>query len=194
MPPFPVDPDNDTVLDLILRWAETTPDAVAFIEDGLAPLSYLGLAKAVARIGGALGRLGLAPGARLGIAHSGRAEMAVAILGAMGRAGVIPLNPALTEPEFLNYLHRLGVTSVMVEAGLDTAATVAAEALGLPVIEIAGAGAGFEVRPVSGQPRGRAAELSRATPENAAGDGGTAGSEDVAIILMTSGTTAAGRR
>ncbi len=44
MTPFPVDPEKDTICDVIRRWAETQPNAPALLSEDNAPLTYSALA------------------------------------------------------------------------------------------------------------------------------------------------------
>ena len=50
MPPFAIDPDKDTICDVIRRWAEVQPDAPAVLkigssEEDVRTMSYSGLAQ-----------------------------------------------------------------------------------------------------------------------------------------------------
>ncbi len=59
MPPFAIDPDKDTLLDVIGRWAEVQPDAPVFLAAGQDPLSYGALARAIEHMHVALNDYGL---------------------------------------------------------------------------------------------------------------------------------------
>ena len=104
--------------------------------------------------------------------------MATAFLSVASAAASAPLNPAYRQDEFEFYLEDLKAKALIVEAGSESPALRAAEKLGVKLIALtpepqAGAGA-FRL---SGVATGAAARL------------GPAETDDVALILHTSGTT-----
>ena len=62
MTPFPVDPEKDTICDVIRRWAETQPNAPALVSEDNAPLTYSALAAQSDDIGALLYTSGLGRG------------------------------------------------------------------------------------------------------------------------------------
>ena len=113
-----------------------------------------------------------------GIAHPGGAEMAATLIGVTGCTTAVPLNPAYTVGEFAIHLHDRGVNALIVEACMDTPARDAAERLGIPVLE---------VELVDNSVAGNVA--LRPGPEQMARQPGPATSDDLALVLATSGTT-----
>ena len=92
MPPFPINPEKDTICDVIRRWAEVQAHAPVLVSDDKEPLSYSALAALMDDIRNVLNASGLGRGDRIGIVHSGGAAMVSAILGVMNGATAIPLN------------------------------------------------------------------------------------------------------
>ena len=96
---YSFDLEKCTIREAILRWAELQPEAPALESDGKAPLSYRALASLIDDIRNALNASSLGRGDRIGVVHSGGAEMLCAILGVMSGATAIALNPSLkTDP------------------------------------------------------------------------------------------------
>ena len=73
MPAIPIDPEKDTICDVIRRWAEVQPDAPAIIEEDEAPLTYGALVAAMDEIRAALNSSGFGRGTRIAVVHSGGA-------------------------------------------------------------------------------------------------------------------------
>jgi acyl-CoA synthetase (AMP-forming)/AMP-acid ligase II len=105
-------------------------------------------------------------------------EMAAAFAAVGAGATTAPLNPAYRAEEFDFYLTDLKAKALLVEAGSDTPALEVAARHGIPAIELTvpeGAPAGsFELK---GESLGETSET------------GPAESDDIALILHTSGTT-----
>ena len=89
------------------------------------------------------------------------------------------MNPSYTVNEFAGYLRDMGVNAVMVPAGRDTPARTAAERMQLMVLEFASDQNGATLT---------AAGARRSDP--ASERAGPAGPDDIATVLLTSGTTA----
>ncbi len=64
------DPGNETICDIIRRWAQMRPDAPAFLSEDKAPLNYAGLARIIERIGDTLQGAKLGRGDRIAIVLS----------------------------------------------------------------------------------------------------------------------------
>ncbi|MQA66285.1 MAG: AMP-binding protein, partial [Alphaproteobacteria bacterium] len=171
---------NESMGDIVRRHADATPDAPAIVAEDRRPLTYRELAQQSDRIRERLNSMGFGRGDRIAIVGPNDAPMAALITGVMGGATAMPMNPELSLAEFVVYLRDLNAQAVAIESGLETAARIAAREIGLPVLEIerlAGEIAGtVDIRP--GVSAGKAK-----VPEPAQAD-------DLAFVLMTSGTTA----
>jgi len=142
------------------------------------PLNYARLHDRVSRLAGALQRAGIRRGDRVGIVLPNGPEMAVAFLSAAVIAAAAPLNPAYSETEFEFYLSDLDAKGIIVQRGIDTAARAAAKKLGVTVFELCTDGnAGSGAFQLAGVPA--------AGPPSSFGR-----TDDVALVLHTSGTTA----
>ena len=157
-------------------------DAAAVIALNCPALTYKGLRAHVEQTVVALNRLGIGRNDRVAIVLPNGPEMATAFLSIAAGATTAPLNPAYRLEEFDFYLSDLGAKALLVEQGSTSPAIEAAAAHNIPVLEIAvdeNEPAGlFEI--VSSQ--GMAWEGS-------ASSNGTAGPDDIALVLHTSGTT-----
>jgi acyl-CoA synthetase (AMP-forming)/AMP-acid ligase II/thioesterase domain-containing protein len=175
---MPSEPKPGTIGETIQRWAERTPDAPAFIAEDRLPLTYGALAELMARFGRTLNGSGYGRGDRIGIVHSGGAEMASTLLSVASYATAVPLVPAYTVGEFAIHLHDRNVKGLIVEAGLETPARAAAERLGLPVLEVE-----LVDDSVAGD------VVLRPGPEQRARQPGAATPDDYMLVMATSGTT-----
>lgn len=168
-----------TMYDVVRHWAQLTPDAPALLADGQEALSYRGLLQSIDAIGAALNAFGIGRNDRVAILHPGGAEMATAIMGIWCHAAAAPLNPAFTVGEFAVYLRDLGVKALAIAEGMESQARIAAARLGLPVFEI--------VTPQGGGTAGKV--TLKGVPVGDAKAIGPAESDDLALLLTTSGTT-----
>ncbi len=128
-----------------------------------------------------LNMLGIGRNDRVAIVLPNGPEMASAFVAIAAGATTAPLNPAYKQDEFSFYLDDLKAKAVVVEAGSDSPAVAAAQSLGIPILSLTTrpehpAGL-FELE----SPDGYAAEPC-ASP-------GASESDDLGLILHTSGTT-----
>ena len=125
----------------------------------------------------ALNSRGIGRGDTVAIVLNNGAHMAAAFVGIASAATAAPLHPGLSEREFRDSLESLRARALVIEYGVRTSAPSAAADLGIPVLELArsdaAGGFGLEGSGLGG---------SR-TP-------GLAESDDIALLLHTSGTTA----
>ncbi|HEX7155791.1 MAG TPA: acyl--CoA ligase [Burkholderiaceae bacterium] len=144
------------------------------------PLTYEALRGLVSRTVLRLNELGIGRGDRIGLVLPNGAEAACAFLAVASGATAAPLNPAYRDEEFEFYLADLRARAVVVQHGTESPALAVAQRLGLAVLELVpsgGAAGGFTLE-------------ARARVATAPGlQGGSAASDDVALILHTSGTT-----
>ena len=156
----------------LLDTADRHPDRVALRADGqgIDYASFLAAARAVA---GALRDLGVEPGDRVGLVSANVPAFPIGFYGALiAGAAVVPMNPMLTEREVGYYLEDSGASVVIALADVAKAAGAAAEAAGIPLLELPAAGP--EDGSLAGEPVGDPVERA---------------DDDLAVILYTSGTT-----
>ncbi|WP_114376003.1 acyl--CoA ligase [Elioraea thermophila] len=167
-------PAHATLADLI---AARDPASVALRAPGRAPLTSAALVDLAERTRARLNALGIGRGDRVAIVLPNGPEMAAAFLAVATVATTAPLNPAYREDEFAFYLEDLRAKALIVLKGAETAARAAAARLDVPVLEL-----------VPGEAAGDFT-LEGGSPGSAANPG-PAGTDDVALVLHTSGTTA----
>ncbi|MFN8624652.1 MAG: AMP-binding protein [Candidatus Binatia bacterium] len=157
--------------------ARVDGDRVAIRAPGNAALTYADLDDAINRFAGALGAMGFSRQDRIALVVPNGAEAAVAFLGIAATCACAPLNPAYRENELAGLLSSLRAVAVVVATPDRSAATSTAQRLGLRVLPL---------RCVEPTRAGRCAI-------DVAGSGGRgtarATSDDVALLLNTSGTT-----
>jgi acyl-CoA synthetase (AMP-forming)/AMP-acid ligase II/acyl carrier protein len=168
-----------TLHELLVDRAEARADRIALLAPNRPALDYGNLARHVRRIGGWLADAGIAPKNRVAVALPEGPEMALATLGVATYMTCAPLCIGLSQREFEAAFDELRVTALIIPAGSAKAARKAAAATGVGCLEArfddamhAGA---FEL------PTGMAA-------------GAPAASEEVALLLRTSGTTSRPKR
>ena len=170
----------DTVLALLARGADTataigTPKAGDVSRE---PLTHAGLRALAVRTITDLNRFGIGRGDRVAMVLPNGPEMASGFLAIACGATTAPLNPGYKTDEFDFYLSDLNAKALVVQQGVETPARLAAQARGIPVIELIPSGPSgyFTLQPI-GALTGVAAHP------------GPAEAEDVALVLHTSGTT-----
>ena len=141
------------------------------------PLSYAGLRALAERTLASLNGMGIGRGDRVAIVLPNGPEMAAAFVAIAGAATTAPLNPAYKDEEFEFYLTDLKAKALVVQQGMETPARAVAARLSVPVLEL-----------VPGEAAGEFA-LAGGSAATAARPG-SAGADDVALVLHTSGTTA----
>lgn len=157
-------------------------DAIAIVAPNRPVLTYKRLRAHVERTVVAFNRLGIRREDRVAIVLPNGPEMATAFVSVAAGATTAPLNPAYRMEEFDFYLSDLGTKALLVEQGSTSPAIEAAAAHNIPILEVAvdkNEPAGlFEIVPSQGM-----------VLKGTASFGGTAGPDDVALVLHTSGTT-----
>jgi acyl-CoA synthetase (AMP-forming)/AMP-acid ligase II len=167
-----------TLPNVLRAHAEQTPDAVAIATPDHAPLTYEALFARIETTVRTLHGLGIGPSDRVGLALPSGPDLAVAVLAVASGAIGAPLNPGAGKSELQSALSGIRARALIVPSGSDAPPCEAARGLGIDVLElspVAGASAGaFTV----GAPDSSVSALSW-----------SAGSDDVAVLLSTSGTT-----
>jgi acyl-CoA synthetase (AMP-forming)/AMP-acid ligase II len=167
----------DTIFASIRSQASWSPEAPALLAPGRRPLSYRQLGDQISAAAAGLASLGIRRGDRVALVLPNGPEMASAFLSVAAVATCAPLNPAYSSAEYEFYLSDLKASLLLVEAGSCSRAVAAAGALGLRVATLQtepGSPAGYFSLPTDG--------AERAVPEYA-------NSDDLALVLHTSGTT-----
>jgi acyl-CoA synthetase (AMP-forming)/AMP-acid ligase II len=156
-------------------------EAPAIGAPGRTFLDYTGLTEHVDRTITTLNALGLGRGDRVAIVLPNGPEMASAFVSIAAGTTTAPLNPGYRRKEYDFYLEDLGAKALVVERGSESEAIDSARSLGIAVLVLSvpdGAPAGqFELKADPDVP------LERSAPA------GSAGPDDVALVLHTSGTT-----
>ena len=169
-------PDHPRVLDLLEKGMD---EAVAITGTGRQPLTYADLQRQIKKTISQLNQLGVGRNDPVAIVLPNGPEMAAAFVAIASGATTAPLNPAYREDEFDFYLSDLETRLLVVEEGSETPALPVAAKLGIPVARLK-----------------RSADLTtigfdlvgdRVKPGPSLK--GVAESEDIALVLHTSGTT-----
>jgi len=141
------------------------------------PLTYRELRSQILYVVKTLASLGFHRNDRIAVITPAGPETAVIIISVMAGFTVVPLNPLYRNQEFSDYFSQMAIKAIIVQKGYDTAATRVAKDMVIPVIELVprpGFAGVFDLIPDQGPDTGEA-EFSV--------------SSDIAILLLTSGST-----
>lgn len=166
---------RETLAFLIAQHASERPDAEALLAPGGETLSYASLIAAIDDVGATLAHAGFGRGSRIATVLDNGPETAVAMLGVMGYATCVPLNPDGSEQRLAALCRRLRLDALIVAENARVRLRAAANDVALPIIDM--------VPSTSGSIRLRTAAPKaprRAEPAEA---------DDIALLLATSGTT-----
>jgi acyl-CoA synthetase (AMP-forming)/AMP-acid ligase II len=168
-----------TLIELLSYGAD---DAPAIAAPARPTLSYAGLRQQVSKTIEKLNRLGIGRNDAVAIVLPNGPEMAAAFVSIAAGATTAPLNPNYRQEEYEFYLSDLNARVLVAQQGIETPARAAASSLGIPVIELC-----FDPT----LPAGTFDLHSETEPGPAMpGSSGPAHSEDIGLVLHTSGTTA----
>jgi acyl-CoA synthetase (AMP-forming)/AMP-acid ligase II/acyl carrier protein len=162
---------------LLEHQAKRIPDALAILAPGRAPLTYGRLYRQIDEMGRLLRSMGIGRHDRIALVLPNGPEMAVAMLAVATIAACAPINPAYGAEEFDGCLADLGARALIVRAGSDSPARGAALARGIPVVELS---------PLS---EAEAGLFTLTGGQAVASPAEAVGPDDVALLLLTSGTT-----
>jgi len=165
--------------DALASLAERLGDGEAIVAPERKPLRFGELFRCVERTRTTLNRAGIGRGDRVVAALARGPEAAVCFFGVAACATYVPLDPDYTEDELCRYLAKLEPKAVIVSSGDAGAIRQAAHRLGIRVLEIHAGASG-----PAGTFDWRGADPAPCVAPQ------WAGAEDVALILLTSGTTA----
>ena len=167
-----------TVLQLLRVNASFFGSAPALLAEDGTCLSHEQLLAMVERVVCALRDRGIRRGDRVVTVLRNGLDAAVGFLAASGCTTVVPLNPSLRVDDFAYYLEDIEPGLVLTRRDVDAPVRQAAKSLGIPVLEMP------EI----------AAALGKARDSEGARQPSDPRSNDVALILHTSGTTARPKR
>ena len=162
--------------------AERSPDVAAILSPARQPLRFGDLPARLEAVRDDLARLGIGRGDRVASVLRRGPETAVCHLGVSMCAMCMPMDPDFSEAEFTRYLTQLRPAAMIVAEGHSRAARACATALGIRVIDLVSR---------SSDPAGT---FSLVSPEGLDGPrrvGQWNTAEDMALVLLTSGSTAA---
>jgi acyl-CoA synthetase (AMP-forming)/AMP-acid ligase II len=157
--------------------AKRIPDAPAIFAPGRAPLTYGRLSQHVEKMRGMLRAMGIGRHDRIAVVLPNGPEMAAALLTVAACAACAPINPAYEAEELDRYFAHLRPSALITEADNSASARRVALARGIRVIELAAA---FEAEAGLFGLEGDQGQAPSHEPVN---------SDDVALLLPTSGTT-----
>lgn len=158
--------------------AQRTPDSIAITAPGRTPLSYGRLKKHIEEVVHTLNSYGVRRHDRAAIVLPNGPEMAVCFLSVAAGATSTPLNPAYRASEFEFYLSDLKPKALIVQSGVESPSRSVAKSFGIPIIELAPAK----------QAEAGIFTLSSVSPSQTVTTEFSQ-SDDVALVLHTSGTT-----
>ncbi len=165
-----------TISDLILS-GNQDPDRPAIESPGYRPLTHRELKNQVILVVKTLNAKGFGRNDRIAVIMPAGPETAVLGIAIMAGFTHTPLNPQYREPEFQVILPRLNVKAIVVRKDHETAARTVALSLNISVIEIT---------PSTDQ--AGSFRINDTIPQEG-GELRFAQSEDIAIVMQTSGTT-----
>lgn len=169
-------PDIATIPALLAWWADRAPDHPALLAPDRDPVTYGGLAEQVSRTVSMLASIGLGRGDRVAIVLPEGPDLIVALLAAMTASVAAPLSASFTTDEFAFALEDLGVAALVVQAGVESPGRAVAAARDIPIVELL-------------PKREAGAFVLATTVDSRVATVEAARSEDVALVLHTSGST-----
>lgn len=169
-----------TLSEMIAIHAKDTPAAIALTAPAAKPLTYQALNHLVEATVNTLNQLGVGRGDRVGIVLPNCPEMAAAFVAIASGCTAAPLNMAYRADEFEFYLLDLKARALVVAKGSETPAREVAEKLGIAILELT-------PHPENGA--GSFTLAGAAHTGQPITNGGMAQTDDIALILHTSGTT-----
>jgi len=127
---------SHNIKEMINQVAHEDPAAVAIISSKHKPLSYAQLAGQIDHVAAALSKAGLKNSSRLAIAVKDAAPAALAIVTVACFAAAVPLDQNLAAAEIEMRLKLLNVDAVCMPAGEDNITRSVAKKHGIPIIEL----------------------------------------------------------
>ena len=160
-------------------WAQKNPEQAALLAPNRPSLTYAELVKQLSALRETFHHLGLGQSARIAILAPNGPELALACFFFATYATCAPLNPAYRKDELQFYLDDLDASALLIASTLESPARDVAHARGIPVLELC-----------SQTERAAGCFLIEGKTGRSPVPAQTVVSDDVALILHTSGTTA----
>jgi len=162
---------------IIEHQAKVRPNEICILGVDRSPITYSLLYSQVKKTMNYLSKLGIGRNERVAIVLPNGPEMATAFLSIASGATAAPLNPNYREAEYEFFLSDLNARALITIADLNPAAVGIAKKLGIPVVELS--------------PSQRYAGSFDLIGEEgiSARESGFAHTDDIALVLHTSGTT-----
>jgi oxalate---CoA ligase len=167
-----------SIYHLLKAQAEKNPEAIAMVAPDRASLSYHRLLTHIEETTKKLNSMGLTRNDRIATVLPNGPEMALTFLAVSSVATCAPLNPSYTSSEFDFYFTDLNVKALIVDSDMDSPAIDVAKNKGISIIELA---------PVLSSEAG--IFTLEGNNQKLTIDSCFAESEDIALVLHTSGTT-----
>jgi len=166
-----------SIPEMLYGQGEVRGGAVALEGGGRPGMSYVELAGLVRRLVIDLREGGVKRADRVAVVIPNGRDMSTTLLGVCSAAIAAPLNPAYREDEFADYFREIRVSFLVIRRGVESPARAAAAKMGIKVLELTeDAGALL--------PEGQAVR-----PGTSAAQGDLPDPDDIALILLTSGST-----
>jgi acyl-CoA synthetase (AMP-forming)/AMP-acid ligase II len=162
---------------LLEHHARRSPDALAILAPGRAPLTYGQLYQHIEDVGRTLRTMGIGRRDRVAVVLPNGPEMAVAFLAVTACAVCVPINPAYGVEELDRYFADLRPRALITQGGIDSPARRAALSRAVQVIDLLV------------EPDAEAGIFALAGEQGSPRPHDTAKADDVASLLLTSGTT-----
>jgi oxalate---CoA ligase len=172
--------EANNIYQLLEDKARAHRDRVAIGAPDRLPMTYGDLLEQVTSTIAALRAFGIRRNDRVSMVLPNGPEMAVGFVAVAAGATCAPLNPAYREGEFEFYLSDIGAKALLISSSLESPSRDVARKLNIPIIDVAAVPHGHAGRFQLNGERGHGFSSS-VDP---------ARSEDVALVLHTSGTTA----
>jgi acyl-CoA synthetase (AMP-forming)/AMP-acid ligase II/acyl carrier protein len=162
----------ENVYEILSVQAQERPDAVALEDARDLRVSYGQLFAKVGALIDVLHGLGVGRGARVAIVLPNGVEMAITLLGVTCVATAVPLNPVYRREEYRAYFDEIRVGFLLTRKGFQSEARAVASEKGVPILELSSDG-----------------KLELTSDERRPAGSGLAERGDVALVLLTSGST-----
>jgi len=167
-----------SIYHLLKTQSERNPEAIAIVAPDRISMSYHRLLGHVNDTVKKLNSMGFARNDRIAIVLPNGPEMAVTFLAMASGATCAPLNPSYSYNEFDFYLTDLNAKALIIQSGMDSPAIDAAKNKGISIIELS---------PIHKSEAG--IFTLKGDEQNFTIDNCFAETDDVALVLHTSGTT-----
>src|SRR5215510_6540290 len=166
-----------SIPDLLEHHAKRAPDAPAVLAPGRATLSYGRLYQHLDHVGRTLRAMGIGRHDRVAVVLPNGPDMAVAFLAVTAWAVCVPINPAYGTEELDRYFADLRLRALITQGGVDSPARRVALSRADQVVDLLV------------EPDAEAGILALAGEQGTARPHDAAKADDVASLLLTSGTT-----